>query len=85
MPFGTKHFEMSVRASLRLYSQRLNVFVTLVLLPYIITTNGGFVAEAVSYLPERYRVFLAPFAGLAAFWVVTWARLRTQEKKDGAE
>lgn len=77
-------FEMSVSASFRLYSQRLNAFATLVVLPYIISTNGGFVAQAFNALPEAYRIIAAPFAGMVAFAVVTWARLRIQPAKPHA-
>jgi hypothetical protein len=77
-------FEMSVSASFRLYSQRLNAFVTLVVLPYIISTNGGFVAQVFNALPETYRIIAAPFAGMVAFAVVTWARLRIQPAKPNA-
>lgn len=73
--------EMSVRESFRLYSQKLNAFVTLFLLPYIIASNGGFIASIVERLPETYRIVLAPFVGAIAFGVVTWARLRIQPPK----
>lgn len=76
------NFEMTFRQSFRLYSQRLNVFMTLIVLPYIIATNGGFLSELVSALPEAYRVVLAPLAGFAAFALVTWARLFVQPNKD---
>lgn len=74
-------FEMSVRESFRLYSQKLNVFVTLVVLPYIIATNGGFVAEIVALLPETYRPLAGMLSGMIAFGAVTWARLRVQPSK----
>lgn len=77
-------FEMSVSESFRLYSQRLNAFVTLVVLPYVISTNGGFVAQVFNALPETYRIIAAPFAGMVAFAVVTWARLRVQPAKPNA-
>jgi hypothetical protein len=71
-------FEMSVRESFRLYSQKLNALMTLFVLPYIIASNGGFVASIVDKLPEGYRMILAPFVGGIAFMLVTWARLRVQ-------
>lgn len=74
----TSRFEMSVRDSFKLYSQQLNSFVTLVVLPYIIASNGGFIGEMVAWLPATYRVIVAPFVGLAAFALVTWTRLYVQ-------
>jgi hypothetical protein len=76
----TDNFEMSIKSSFRLYSQRLNVFVMLVVLPYIVASNGGFIAQLVNMLPETVRVIAAPFVGMAAFGVVTWARLHIQPK-----
>jgi hypothetical protein len=73
--------EMSVAKSFRLYSQRLNAFAMLVVLPYIVASNGGFVAQLVEHLPETYRIIAAPFVGLIGFGVVTWARLRIQPPK----
>lgn len=80
MNLFTKNFEMRVRDSLRLYSQRLNVFVSFVILPYIISTNGGVVAQAVNALPMKYKLALTPFIAFGTFWLVTWARLRIQGK-----
>lgn len=80
----TDNFEMTIRSSFRLYSQRLNVFVMLVVLPYIVASNGGFVAQLVGMLPETVRVIAAPFVGIVGFGVVTWARLHIQPKlRDG--
>jgi hypothetical protein len=73
--------EMPIRKSFGLYSQRLNGFATLILLPYIIASNGGFVAQAIGYLPEAYRIILAPLGGFLAFCLVSWARLRIQPPK----
>lgn len=77
-------FEMSVAQSFRLYSQRLNAFAMLVVLPYIVASNGGFVAQIVEHLPETYRIIAAPFVGMIGFAVVTWARLRIQPAKPNA-
>jgi hypothetical protein len=77
-------FVMSVRESLQLTSQKLNVAITLFVLPYIIATNGGIVGQIVEKLPEQYRIILAPFVGYAAFAIVTWARLRLQPPKPNA-
>lgn len=76
----TDNFEMSIKSSFRLYSQRINVLFTLVVLPYIVASNGGFVAQAVNLLPETFRVIIAPFVGMVAFGLVTWARLHIQPK-----
>lgn len=80
----TGNFEMSVTRSFRLYSQRVNAFVSLVVLPYIIASNGGFLAQAAELLPPAYRVIAAPFVGLIAFAIVTWARLHIQPKLNNA-
>lgn len=72
--------EMSVTKSFRLYSQRINAFAMLIVLPYVVASNGGFVAQAINLLPETYRVIAAPFVGILAFGAVTWARLRIQPK-----
>lgn len=73
--------EMPIRKSFHMYSQRLNAFATLIVLPYIIASNGGFVAQAIGLLPEAYRVLLAPLGGFLAFSLVSWARLRVQPPK----
>jgi hypothetical protein len=36
--------------------------------------------KLVNLLPETYRVIIAPFVGMVAFGVVTWARLHVQPK-----
>lgn len=77
-------FVMTVRESFKLYSQKLNAFATLVVLPYIIATNGGFVAQLVALLPEAYRPIAGMLSGGIAFAVVTWARLRIQPSKPNA-
>jgi hypothetical protein len=71
--------QMTIRESLKLYSQRLNVFVAMTI-TYIIATNGEFIPTLLEKLPEPYRVILAPIGGYIAFMVVSYLRLLPQPK-----
>lgn len=71
--------QMTIRESLKLYSQRLNVFVAMTI-TYIIATDGSFIPALLEKLPEPYRVILAPIGGYLAFMFVSYLRLVKQPK-----
>lgn len=65
-----------LKASLRYYSQRMNVLASatiayLVMYPSTLTDAAG-------YVPEAYRPIASAVAGFAMFLVVSWARLKKQ-------
>lgn len=77
--FGFDKFEMTIRESLKLYSQQLNVFVAMTI-SYIVATNGSDIPALLGKLPEPLNYILAPIAGYVAFMVVSYLRLIPQPK-----
>lgn len=70
---------MPLKASLKLWSQQLNLAVSFAI-TYLIADNGQIVTELIGKLPEPWNIVLAPFAGFLAFMVVSYLRLMPQAK-----
>lgn len=75
---------MSLKDSLKLWSQQLNLAVSFAI-TYLIADNGQIITTLIGKLPEPWNLLLAPFAGFLAFMIVSYLRLAPQAKLQQVE
>lgn len=77
------NFEMGFKKSFRLWSQRLNVIASLIVV-YVLA-SPDILLQTLNQMPSEIRGIFPPAAGIALFALVSFARLYKQEKLNGAK